>query len=379
MPLEILTGSDMPSLLQRAQGALGPDAVVVSVRRVVHAGRLGFEMVAADPVTARAVERAERQAQSPPPAAVDLWTNPLADPGRERRAASPPPAARPSSSTAAPARPSPPRPAAPPHMPPAAADAADVLWADPSLVRPAPRRRWPWTRSEAKPPRRPLVVALVGPTGAGKTTTLAKLATSTLAFAGRRVGLLGLDTYRVGGAEQLRQYAELARLPFELAHDARDLERARRRLADVEVILVDTAGRGPAAEADLAAMQQQLLELAPDEVHLVLPAGLQSAVARAVATRHLRLGATHVLPTKLDEHRDERVAFEIAAAFALPMRWITDGQEVPADLALAPAGAPGAAGVQRAFAPSPAAGVQRPFTPSPAAGAQRTRRMTEAA
>jgi flagellar biosynthesis protein FlhF len=328
MPLEILTGSDVPSLLQRARRALGTDAVVVSVRRVVLDGRLGFEMTAADPATAESLPRAARAAASPA-TAPELWTNPLARPA---------PAPR-SWVSSEPARPSPPP---RPQAPAAAPDEAAVLW-DAVPARPARRgRRWPWARRATGPTRRPLVVAVVGPTGAGKTTTIAKLATHARAFAGKRVAFACLDTYRVAGAEQLRQYAELARVPMAVAYDARDAERALHRFADVDVVLVDTAGRAPGAAADHAAMHRQLLAMGPDEVHLVLPAGLQAAVARDTAVRHLRFGVTHVLATKLDEVPAERVVFDTAAAFGLPMRWIANGQEVPDDLALAPraSGAP---------------------------------------
>jgi flagellar biosynthesis protein FlhF len=192
------------------------------------------------------------------------------------------------------------------------------------------------------------VVALVGPTGSGKTTTIAKLANHPQAFGGARVGLLCLDTYRIGGVEQSRQYAELSRLPLEVAWDAADVGRALRRLRDCAIVLVDTPGRGPRAAADLRETQVRLLELAPDEVHLVVPAGLQPALARRLVSAHLPLGVTHLLPTKLDEFPDERGAFELARQFALPMRWVTDGQEVPRDLQLAP-GTPGLA-VAGAFA-----------------------------
>ena len=90
------------------------------------------------------------------------------------------------------------------------------------------------------------------------------------------------------------------------------------------------------AAGDLREMQERLLEIAPDEVHLVLPAGLQRSLARGVVSAHLPLGVTHLLPTKLDEYPDERGLFELARQFALPMRWLADGQEVPRDLQVAP-------------------------------------------
>jgi len=321
MPLEILTGPDVPALLARAQRSIGEDAVVLSVRRQVEGGRRVFEMVAADPATAERQRSQERQARG---ADVLLAAERAAAPAP--RVAEPDDAAR-FWSLAPPAP-------APPALPASRAATPPT----PRATRPAPRprrprRSWPFA---AGPERRPHVVALVGPPGAGKTTTIAKLANHPHAFAGRRVGLVCLDTYRIGGVEQARQWAELSRLPFDVVWDAKDVARALRRMRDREVVLVDTPGRGPRAADDLRELQARLLEVAADEVHLVLPAGLQRSLARRVLTTHLPLGVTHLLPTKLDEYPDERGLFELARQFGLSMRWLTDGQEVPRDLQRAP-------------------------------------------
>jgi flagellar biosynthesis protein FlhF len=186
--------------------------------------------------------------------------------------------------------------------------------------------------------RRPLVLALVGPTGGGKTTTLAKLANHAEVFGRDAVGMLCLDTYRVGAVEQSRAYAELSRLPFEVVHEARDLDRARHRLRDRDVWLVDTAGRAPTHPEDLRETRLLLDELRPAEVHLVLPAGLDPRRARSALSQHRVLGITHVLASKMDEFPQDHVVRTVAADAGLPMRWMTTGQEVPADLAWA--GAP---------------------------------------
>lgn len=324
MAIEILTGSDVPSLLARAQQLIGEDAVVVSVRRIVNGRRSTFEMVAADPVTAEA-----QRAREPRPArGADVLLE------RER-----------ASDAARPDVPATRRPRADsPEAGPGFWDLARSPRPEGRVPPPGPREtrrfHWPFPSAHEKVPareeRRPIVVALVGPTGAGKTTTMAKLANHPQAFGGRRVGMLGLDTYRIGGVEQARQYAELSRLPFEVAWDSKDIARAMKRLKDCEIVLVDTPGRGPRAAADMAEAREHLLELTPDEVHLVIPAGLQRSLARNILTAHLPFGVTHLLPTKMDEYPDERCLFEIANQFALPMRWIADGQEVPRDLQPAP-------------------------------------------
>lgn len=348
MAIEILTGSDVPTLLARAQQALGEDAVVLSVRRILDGRRMGFEMVAADPATA-AEQRRRKSARDGAHGASVLLEHESGISGR---------------ATYAPPRPYAQGPEAGPgfwDLARAPGPDAQEPGVSPRIDVPeresARRSAWPFgprkksaapkAAKPAKPPvRRPYVVALVGPTGAGKTTTLAKLVNHPQAFGGRRAGMIGLDTYRIGGIEQARQYAELSNAPFEVAYEAGELAPAMLRLKDREVVLVDTPGRGPRAASDLRAAQALLSELRPDEVHLVMPAGLQRSLARAILTAHLPFGVTHLLVTKLDEFPDERTLFELAREFGLPMRWVTDGQEVPRHLQLAPesAGAGRAAG-----------------------------------
>lgn len=180
------------------------------------------------------------------------------------------------------------------------------------------------------------IVALVGPTGAGKTTTAAKLANNPAAFGGRAVGLLCLDTYRIGGVEQSRIYADLSGIPCEVIYEAEEIPRALRRLKECEVILVDTAGRGPRGRGDAAETQKQLRWLRPQETHLVLPAGLQPRQVRRVIDEHQGYGITHAIITKLDECPEDETVFEIVAGSSLRIRWTTDGQEVPDDLSIYP-------------------------------------------
>ena len=188
-----------------------------------------------------------------------------------------------------------------------------------------------------KPNGRPFIMALVGPTGAGKTTTAAKLAVRPGLFGIARTGLLTLDTYRVGGMDQLATCADLAGVPFDVVYDAREIPDALQRLRDCDVVIVDTPGRSPAA-ADVTDRWRSLLDaLAPDEVHLVLPASIRGDLAltaeRAYRTTPAHRGATHLVLTKLDEVPAERGVTDLALSLALPTRWVTDGQDVPAHLA----------------------------------------------
>lgn len=193
----------------------------------------------------------------------------------------------------------------------------------------------------------PYRIALVGPTGAGKTTTAAKLAVRRGMFGAARCGLLTIDTYRVGGMEQLSTYAELADVPFEVVYDAREVDAAMKRLSSCDVVIIDTPGRSPAS-AELTERWRSLLDaLTPNEVHLVLPATLRPDLAvdisRSYAPSRTHRGATHLLLSKVDEVPRESGVADLALSIELPTRWITDGQDVPADLK------PGVARMMRAY------------------------------
>ena len=179
---------------------------------------------------------------------------------------------------------------------------------------------------------RPLVVALVGPTGAGKTTTLAKLAVNPAAFGGWKVGLLTIDTFRTGALEQLESYAAITGMPLEVVYSRDEVAGAMERLAGCDVILVDSPGRSPRHPAHNAAWMDLLKAIGPDEVHLVVPASVRLEVATVALDAYDALGVTHLIISKLDEVVEDAGVADIAVELRLPARWITDGQEIPVDL-----------------------------------------------
>ena len=199
---------------------------------------------------------------------------------------------------------------------------------------------------------RPFCIALVGPTGAGKTTTAAKLAVNPGAFGGYRTGFITLDTYRAGAVEQLQAYAGAADIPVEVCYDQGDLDGALRRLSMCDVIVIDTPGRGPRRENSGAAWRDMVGTLRADETHLVVPATTRLDLIDGLRREFSETGATHALLTKLDEVPGDTAIAQIASLVSLPMRWITDGQDVPVDLQLAAPHVLGTLGLSRG-APAP--------------------------
>lgn len=178
----------------------------------------------------------------------------------------------------------------------------------------------------------PFILALVGPTGGGKTTTAAKLALHPRAFGAKRTGLITLDTFRVGAIEQVAQYAEVTNLPLEVVYDAREVPAALKRLESCEVVIIDTPGRSPRAKDANAQWQAMLRAAAPDEVHLVVPASVRADAIPVIAASLSACRITHALLTKLDELPDDRAVADVATRLELPIRWVTNGQTVPDDI-----------------------------------------------
>ncbi len=181
------------------------------------------------------------------------------------------------------------------------------------------------------------IAALVGPTGVGKTTTLAKLAANFRLRERRRVGLVTVDTYRIAAVEQLRTYAEIIDLPMEVVATPGDMRRALDRLSDVELVLLDTAGRSPRDELRIQELKSILEEARADEVHLVLSAASGSGPLQLAAERFAPAGVTSVLLTKLDEAATLGPAFALLQRTGRRLSYLTHGQNVPDDIEVADA------------------------------------------
>jgi flagellar biosynthesis protein FlhF len=176
------------------------------------------------------------------------------------------------------------------------------------------------------------IVALVGPTGVGKTTTVAKLAATFKLVHGLRLGLVTVDTYRIAAVEQLRTYAEIIDLPLAVANEPRAMGAALEGLGDVDLILIDTAGRSPRDEVRIRELAEFLAEARPDEVHLVLSATTGERSLRAAVERFAAARADRLILTKLDEADGLGGSLAAIGQANLPVSYITTGQSVPDDI-----------------------------------------------
>ena len=175
----------------------------------------------------------------------------------------------------------------------------------------------------------PLVIAVVGPPGAGKTTAAMKLALHPYGIGETKIGLLTLDTHRVGAVDEMQTYSEVAGLPLEVVYHPREVAGALERLGHVDAIVVDTPGRDPEGSA----WGQALRALQPDEVHLVVPATVRRPIARSYRADFRATEPTHALFTKLDQLPGDVGLSDLAEAVDMPVRWVSDGYEVPGVLA----------------------------------------------
>jgi flagellar biosynthesis protein FlhF len=180
------------------------------------------------------------------------------------------------------------------------------------------------------------VAVLVGPTGVGKTTTIAKLAAIHALDYGRKVALLSLDTYRIGAIQQLRTYAELMNLPLLTATNTDEVADALEQFAGYDLVLIDTIGRGQRDEEHLQEMRQALLPV-KGVVYLTLSATADSATLLDAAQRFNLFEPDAIILTKLDEAVRVGNCINLALRRALPFAYFTTGQRVPEDITLADA------------------------------------------
>lgn len=180
------------------------------------------------------------------------------------------------------------------------------------------------------------VVAFIGPTGVGKTTSLAKLAAHLALQKKMKVVLMTLDGSRIGAVEQLRCYAGLMGVPFRFVDDVSDLPQAIEENSQRDYILIDTAGRGPRDVAGMQRLANYLQRSGKIERHLVLSASTKPSDMRRIVDQFEICRPGHLLFTKLDETSSPGPILNELVRTRKCFSYYTDGQRVPDDLHAAP-------------------------------------------
>jgi flagellar biosynthesis protein FlhF len=181
-------------------------------------------------------------------------------------------------------------------------------------------------------PAHPRVVALVGPPGSGKTTSLVKLAVNYGLAARRPTLLLSMDTHRVAAADQLRSYAAILGVGFQLLETVASLAQAIEENRGKELIFIDTPGLGYGDLQDSESLTHFLATRPDIDTHLVLPASMKAADLSRMVDAFEVLRPHHLLFTKLDETGTYGPIFSEAARSRKPLSFFTAGQRIPEDL-----------------------------------------------
>lgn len=176
------------------------------------------------------------------------------------------------------------------------------------------------------------VVHFVGPTGVGKTTSIAKLAAEQTLKAGRKVGFITSDTYRIAAVDQLRTYANILNVPLEVVFSPSEVTRAYKQLEDRELIFMDTAGRNFRHELPVSEVNSLLQSNDRSETYLVLSLTGKYKDMSAVAEHFVKYGIQSVLFTKQDETNAYGSILNLVMDFGLKPAYIAYGQTVPDDI-----------------------------------------------
>jgi flagellar biosynthesis protein FlhF len=180
--------------------------------------------------------------------------------------------------------------------------------------------------------RKPYVVALVGPTGVGKTTTIAKIAANMKLLHKRDVALISADTYRIAAIEQLQTFANIAAIPMTVAYSPSEMQLAVEKYRDKHLILIDTVGRSPKNDDQLSDLLRFVDAAEPNEVHLVMSLTSSAKTMMEITEKFKMLKPNRLLFTKTDESTGPGAILNVLYKQQIPVSYLTTGQVVPNDI-----------------------------------------------
>lgn len=175
----------------------------------------------------------------------------------------------------------------------------------------------------------------VGPTGVGKTTTIAKLASLNTLYKNKKVGLITVDTYRIGAVEQLRTYAEILGVPFGVIFSNNDIKKVLDDMTNCDIILVDTTGRNSKNAMQLQETKRLIQEINPDYIHLVVSMTTKESDIKRIINDYRILNYNSLILTKIDETNTFGSMLTAIYYSNVPVAYMTIGQNVPDDIEIA--------------------------------------------
>ncbi|WP_010236611.1 flagellar biosynthesis protein FlhF [Clostridium arbusti] len=176
------------------------------------------------------------------------------------------------------------------------------------------------------------VMVLVGPTGVGKTTTIAKLAGRFALIEKKKVGLITVDTYRIGAVDQLRTYADIMNIPFKVVFSIKDMEAAVDSMKDCDVVLVDTTGRSSKNKMQISELRAFIDKTHSDNLHLVMSCTTKNSDIKSIVEGYEVLNYNNIIITKLDETTTYGSMLNILNEAQKPLSYVSVGQNVPDDI-----------------------------------------------
>ncbi|GAB4346979.1 MAG: flagellar biosynthesis protein FlhF [Candidatus Abyssubacteria bacterium] len=178
-------------------------------------------------------------------------------------------------------------------------------------------------------------VVMIGPTGVGKTTTIAKLAALHSIKERRRVGLITADTYRIAAVEQLKVYADIIGVALDVVLTPKELRDAVKRHSDKDIVFIDTAGRSQRNQTRLVELKNFVEAANPDENHLLISSTTDKEEAFNVIDKFGIVEVSSFIFSKVDECRKPGLILEVLATCDKPVSYLTTGQDVPDDIEVA--------------------------------------------
>ncbi|MGH2319145.1 flagellar biosynthesis protein FlhF [Planococcus sp. SE5232] len=180
--------------------------------------------------------------------------------------------------------------------------------------------------------KNPEVICFIGPTGVGKTTTIAKIAADYMLTKDKKVGLITADTFRIAAVEQLKTYGSILNIPVRVVETSEDLTVAIKDFHDCDIILMDTAGRNYQQTQYVDDLTRLLPEGSKVQIHLVLSLTAKYEDMKKIIENFQSIAMDELLLTKKDETSSSGAIVNLIRHYGIPIRHIANGQNVPDDI-----------------------------------------------